>query len=461
MAAQKFFFLNCGFLAGIFIAGFLDSSFKIFYFLALAVFIASAIFLRKYLNLVSLFFIGLVFAVLYFGIRSDFVASGYPKEEMGNFKIMSTSETLTTDKSQRFYGKFLDKYRGEILVFYSGENKYHYGQVLSVIGEFEPSELKGDLPVIFAEDVMVDGEGGSTIIKALFGFKSGLVNILTRRLSSNAGALASGIILGEKTTFSDEFKDAMRKSGTTHIVALSGFNISILVGALAFLVAKFKRRARMFLYSLIITVFTLMVGAEPSIVRAAIMGYIFLLSKEFGRDITPGYALSFAGAMMLLWNPLGIYSVGFQLSFLSFAGIAYLSPIFSNILKIKEGLISKLAVETVSAQVVVLPLIVNYFGGFSPVSFLANILILGTVPMAMFFVFLLLLINFIFPSFSFFIAWICEIILGYQITMINLFSKLYIPGGDSFKNGTFTAIYIFLLLGFIIVYRDKILNERK
>lgn len=459
MAAQKFFFLNCGFLTGILLAGFLDFAYKIFYFVALAVFIAGVIFFRRHLNLISLFFIGLFIAVLYFGIRSDFALSGYPKEGMGNFKIMSTSETLTTDKSQRFYGKFLDKYRGEVLVFYSGDNEYSYGQILSVSGEFKASERKGSLPVVFADEDLVQGEGGSMILKGLFNFKSRLVDVLTNKLSSNAGALASGLILGEKTTFSAEFREAMRKSGTTHIVALSGFNISILVGALGFLVSGFRRKTRIFLYSSAILIFTLMVGADPSIVRAAIMGYIFLLSKEFGRDITAGYSLSFAGAMMLAWNPLNIYSVGFQLSFLSFSGIAYLAPIFSDILKVKEGLVSKVAIETMSAQIVVLPLIVNYFGGFSPMSFLANVLILGTVPMAMFFVFILLVINFVFPFLTFFIVWICEIILGYQIAMINLFSKLYIPAGDSFKNVTFTAIYTFLLLGFIILYKDKVPNE--
>lgn len=461
MAAQKFFFINCGFLGGILIAGFFGSWLQTLYLIALMVFILGAIFLRKYLDLISLLFVGLFFGVLYFGARSDFALAGYPKQRMGNFKIMSTSETLTTDKSQRFFGKFLDEYRGEVLVFYSSENKYRYGQILSVAGDFEPPERQGDSSVIFAEKIEDTGQVGAPILRGLYEFKTRLVEVLTGKLSSNAGALASGLLLGEKTTFSAEFKEAMRKSGTTHIVALSGFNISILVGALGLLVAGFSRRTRIFLSTLIIIVFTLMVGAEPSIVRAAIMGCIFLISKELGRDIPHGYALSFAGATMLLWNPLNIYSVGFQLSFLSFAGIVYLAPIFASIFKTGGGLVSRLVLETSSAQIAVLPLIVNYFGSFSAVSFLANILILGTIPLAMFFVFLLLVVNFTLPFFAFFFAWICEIILGYQITVINLFSKLYVPAGSYFKNGLFTAIYIFLILGFIIIYKERITNERK
>ena len=461
MAAQKIFLVNCGFLVGILIAGFFDSSFKIFYFLALAIFLVGVIFLKKYLYLFSLVFIGLFFAIFYFGIRSDLAEGGYPKVQVGSFRIMSISETLTSDKSRRFNAKFLDDYRGKVTVFYSGEDNYKYGQIFLVSGDFKSSEQKGGAPVIFAKEVKVEGEARRTIARSLFEFKDKLVAILTRKLSSNAGALASGLLLGEKSTFSGEFKEAMRKSGTTHIVALSGFNISILVGALGFAVSGFARKTRIFLYFLTITVFTVMVGAEPSIVRAAIMGCIFLLSKELGRDITPAYALSFAGVAMLIWNPLTIYSVGFQLSFLSFAGIAYLSPIFESIFKNKFGFAFKLGAETFGAQIVVLPLVVNYFGGFSAVSFLANILILGTIPLAMFFVFLLLTTSFIAPIFSFFFAWICEMILGYQILMIDFFAKLHVPMGSYFKSGVFTAIYMFLVLGFIIINKERLTNERK
>lgn len=461
MAAQKFFFLSCGFLAGVIITAFLGSFYNLFYWLALLVFFGCAVFFRQYLLLLSIFFIGSFFAVFYFGFRSDLVERGYPKIYVGSFEIVSTSETLTTDKSRRFFGNLDGEYRGEVLVFYSTEDDFNYGERFVVSGEFELSEKPGSVPVIFAKEIKrIDG-GSKTIGWYLLNFKNKLVGVINEELSPRAAALASGILLGDKTNFDADFKEAMKRSGTTHIVALSGFNISILVGALALVVVGFKRRTRIFLYFFVITTFTLMVGAEPSIVRAAIMGGIFLLGKELGRDITPAYALSFAGLVMLVWNPLIIYSVGFQLSFLSFMGIVYIAPAIAGTLGFGGGVVSRLAVETVSAQLAVLPLIINYFGTFSVMSFFANILILGTVPISMFFVFVLLVLNFSLPIFLFLINWICEIILGYQIAIINLFSKIYIPTGDYFKNGLFTAIYVFFLLGLIIIGRNKVVNERK
>ncbi len=461
MAAQKFFFINFGFIVGVLISGFFDSYYKVIFWLAFMIFLSSAVFLRNYLYLFSLFFSGVFVAIFYFGMREGIVLNGYPKLTGGDFEVMSVSETITTDKSRRIVAELRGEYRGEVLVFYPSEDIFKYGDVLKVTGDFESAEVKGGSPVIFAERIEYVGNEGSEINKLLFGVKDKFVSVLTKNLSPNAGALASGLLFGEKAKFSSEFKEAMKRSGTTHIVALSGYNISILVGALGLVVAVFSRRIRIFLYFFVIIIFTLMVGGDPSIVRAAIMGGVFLLSKELGRNITPAYALSFAGALMLWWNPLVIYSIGFQLSFLSFMGIVYIAPSLTSIFKLKGGLISKLTVETASAQLAVLPLIVNYFGGFSVVSLISNIFILGTIPISMFFAFLLLVFNFILPFLSFFIVWICEIVLGYQIFIINLFSKLYTPSGSYFRNGIFTAVYVVLLLGIIIFYKDDNPNENK
>ena len=460
MAAQKFFILGCGFLVGIIIAAFYSLSFVTFYLIALSTFIVGAILFNRYLFLISLFIIGLFLGVFYSGYRTNLLSSEYPKSSTGNFSVVSISETLTTDKSQRFLAKFEGNYKGDVLVFYSSEDKVLYGEKFLVSGEFKLAERPGDSPVIFTVKISRSGERVKTVGRYLYDLKSSLVNVLIRELSPKAGALAAGLLLGDKANFSSEFKDAMQRSGTTHTVALSGYNISVLVGALAILVAGFSRRTRIWLYFLAITFFTLMVGAEPSIVRAAIMGGIFLLSKELGRDMPASYSLVFAGFLMLLWNPIYIYSVGFQLSFLSFAGIVYLVPAIARVVKLKLNLFTNLVLETLSAQLAVLPLIVSYFGGFSPMSLLANVFILWTVPIGMFFVFCMLVLNFAFPPILFFISWICEMILGYQIFIINLFSKLYVPAGEYFKNGSFVALYAFAILGFIIIAGRKNKDER-
>mgnify|MGYP001224392427 CR=1 FL=1 len=459
MAAQKFFFIGSGFVCGIIIAAFYSLSFVTFYLIALTTFVASAILFQRYLFLVSLGLIGLFLGILYFDLRSDYLNAGYPKDGSGSFEVIAKSESQITDRSQRFSARFEGGYSGDVLVFYSADERVLYGQRFKVEGEFESAERPGSLPVIFVNDLKVSGIRSGGLGRQLHDFKVSLVDVLIRNLSPRSGALAAGLLLGEKANFDADFKEAMRRSGTTHIVALSGYNISVLVGALAFLVSAFRRRTRMILYIISIVFFTLMVGAEPSIVRAAIMGGLFLISKEFGRDIPPGYALVFAGLGMLLWNPMYVYSVGFQLSFLSFAGIVYLMPAISVFLKIKNSLFSNLVLESGSAQLAVLPLVVGYFGGFSMLAILANILILWAVPIAMFFTFCLLVFNFIFPPIVFFVNWICEIILGYQIMIIDLFSKLYIPSGESFKSGLFVAVYVFVVLAFIIINRQDKIDE--
>ena len=172
----------------------------------------------------------------------------------------------------------------------------------------------------------------------------------------------------------------MSKSGTTHLVALSGYNITILVkiiaGTLAFILS---RRKALLGTILAIIAFVIMAGAEASVIRAAIMGSIAAIAPFVGRLYAPRNAIAAAALGMALWNPnILAYDVGFQLSFLALIGIIYMKPALETLFKIQnKGFLNwkENLATTASAQIMVTPLLIGTFGSISATSLISNLLI--------------------------------------------------------------------------------------
>ena len=239
-------------------------------------------------------------------------------------------------------------------------------------------------------------------------------------------ALASGLLLGERAEFTDEFEEAMRNSGTTHIVALSGYNIAILVVVISGIFSYlWNRRIAFYLSLLIIPGFVIMTGASPSVIRAGIMGLILLLAENQSRPYSPRNAIVLTALGMVLFNPrIGVDDVGFQLSFAALIGIIYLYPFLEKKFNIQSaGFLSwkKNALQTASAQIAVLPIILSTFGFFSPVALVSNVLILEFIPITMLITFVTIILGFVSFHLSLVIGWISSVFLGYEIFIIKFF----------------------------------------
>ncbi|MCR4261163.1 MAG: ComEC/Rec2 family competence protein, partial [Candidatus Colwellbacteria bacterium] len=239
-------------------------------------------------------------------------------------------------------------------------------------------------------------------------------------------SLASGLLLGERAEFTDEFEQAMRNSGTTHIVALSGYNIAILVlvisGIFSYL---WDRRVAFYLSLLIVPGFVVMTGAAPSVIRAGVMGLILLLAENQSRPYSPRNAIVLTALGMILLNPrIGVDDVGFQLSFAALVGIIYLYPLLERKFNIQnEGFLSwkKNALQTASAQIAVLPIILSTFGFFSPVALISNVLILEFIPVTMLLAFVTTILGFISFHLSLIAGWVSSVFLSYEIFIIKFF----------------------------------------
>ena len=205
-------------------------------------------------------------------------------------------------------------------------------------------------------------------------------------------AYLAGLLLGGSNRLPADLLDDFKRTGTIHTVAVSGFNITIIAGAVMWLLIAlgFWRKQAFWFAVLALFLFIAMIGFPPSGVRAGIMGIILLYALQEGELVSSLRVILFTGALMVFFSPfILLYDVGFQLSFLATMGIILLYDPLQKYLQKISGLkkdflqlLSGISI-TLSAQLGVLGILLYTFHSFSFISILANLLILPAIPLIM------------------------------------------------------------------------------
>ncbi len=283
----------------------------------------------------------------------------------------------------------------------------------------------------------------------------------THLFPSDEASLATGLVIGPDAQFSSKLRTAMRGSGTTHLVALSGYNVSIIIaGALALFARVMQRRTASWFAGVGIVLFTLTAGAQPSLVRAALMGTLALLAYETGRIYHVPQALLYTAAVMLLFDPSLITNIGAQLSFVSLLGLVYVEPLLpfrephaSTVLSI----VIEQAQTTIAAQAAVLPLLFAYFGTVNLLSVLANTAILPFVPLAMLLAVVTSLTAIFMPTLAFLPVAPLHLLLTYMLRVIYLFSGIMIP--LRWQMSTLEAVILFVAAAAFVGYAHHLTRQ--
>ena len=256
------------------------------------------------------------------------------------------------------------------------------------------------------------------------------VSTLQKNLPEPMASLAAGILLGVQSKMPQDFYQALVNTGTLHIVAASGYNVSIVAEVLMKVVGGVVSRGLAIGLGIAgIVMYVLIAGGSASVVRAGIMGSLTLIAYYFGRPTEARRLLWVTGGIMLLINPLMLVDIGFQLSFVATAGLLYLEPwierlhsgsveaLHSGSVWDQSGLRKFLAnylYPTLAASIATLPVIWWHFGRVSWISPLVNIFILPIVPLIMGMSALALIGGQ-------FTAWLVYVPLAYVVWVIRLF----------------------------------------
>ncbi len=309
----------------------------------------------------------------------------------------------------------------------------------------------------------ISSGNGSWIIAHLIPVKEKIVQSFQNVLPSTDADLLAGLNLGEKSAIDKNLRNDLVTTGTIHIIALSGYNVTIVANALRDLfvdILGLSVHIASVAGGICIILFVVMTGMQSSAVRAGIMALIGLFARGGGRTYNAFRALLFAGFLMVVWNPKYlVYDVSFQLSFLATLGIIFITPILEYkfrrvprkilfILPLRE-----LMSVTLGAQIGVLPFILYKMGTLSLISLVANILILPAIPFAMGLGALAGLIGFFSVGLAYPIAWLTSQLLKYIIGMVSFFAKV------PFASITLTHVPVLLCLSLygiigMLVFRE-------
>lgn len=309
---------------------------------------------------------------------------------------------------------------------------------------------------------LLSSGNGSAIKTVLFKIKHAFTNSINNALSEPESSLLGGLLLGEKQSLGKDLLEEFQKTGTSHIVVLSGYNIAIvaesIMNALKFLPKNISFGAGMFG----IILFTILSGGGASAWRAAIMVLVALFAKKLNRDFKVSRALGFAIVLMLASNPtLLVFDPSFQLSVLATIGLVFVSPFVEPYLKNvseKFGLREILS-STIATQITVLPFLIYNTGIVSLVSLPVNILILGTIPLTMFLGFVTGVFGLVSLYLSYIPALFAYCLLWYQLTIVHIGS--IVPLGyiklPTFSVGVLCIIYLIIFVTLFYIKRKKII----
>lgn len=196
------------------------------------------------------------------------------------------------------------------------------------------------------------------------------------------GALVMGLTIGDTSGLGVSTIEDFRRSGLSHLVAVSGSNLAIVLGAVAVMMQALGHRLRIAGAGLAIAVFILVVGPQPSVLRAAGMGAVGLAAVGWGRRSEPLLSLALGMFVVIAWRPALIYSVGLQLSAAATGGIVlWTRPVSARLRRLPVPIRVALA-ATLSAQFAVAPLLIATFGQLSLISPLANLVAFPAVAPA-------------------------------------------------------------------------------
>lgn len=202
------------------------------------------------------------------------------------------------------------------------------------------------------------------------------------RLAGDEQALLEGVAVGDTAHFDPATLEEFRRAGLSHLLAVSGENLAMLIGAVAVLATRLARRTRIVVMAASAGLFVLVVGPQPSVLRAAVMAGIALIALAVGRSADPLNALGLAVVVVIGLRPGLAGAAGLQLSVAATAGIVVWTSRVADRLSFLPRAVALAVAATTSAQIAVTPLLIATFGRVSIMGIPANMLALPAVPAA-------------------------------------------------------------------------------
>lgn len=284
-------------------------------------------------------------------------------------------------------------------------------------------------------------ESGNLVLS----LRSNIEGVINKNLPEPESSLLAGIIFGSERVFTKEFTNALQKSGLSHIISASGYNVALLASVIDTLFKKGNTKVLCILKILLIWMFSMLAGLSSSIIRASTMSTIYFFSVLLGRDISKGVLILFCITILIVINPFIIHDIGFLLSSSATVGLIFFPKCFG----IKNKWIKENLLPTVTCTLFTLPVVISFFKKVSIISILSNIV---AAPIVQSTILWGILANIFKPIYFF--VYIQLNIFRYIVEISSRVDLIYIQG-----DVRVFAYFFLVLLVIFCIYRYPIQNE--
>jgi competence protein ComEC len=219
------------------------------------------------------------------------------------------------------------------------------------------------------------------------------------------------------------FKEALKDTGTIHVVVVSGFNISLVLNVISSVFGGPYNKFSFYLSSLFLFFYCLFVGFSPPVFRSMLMGYLIFLAKHKGRELNILKILFWVVGFSIVFIPSYISNISFLLSVSATLGLILIAPLIEDKMKALKFFGKEDFIASVAAQVLVTPIILYNFERLSLVSVLVNSLVLWTVPLITVIGFILLVSVYLSPYISTILCLFLYPFLDFFVSFVRLFGK--------------------------------------
>lgn len=291
-------------------------------------------------------------------------------------------------------------------------------------------------------------------------FAAAMSSVLPEPMAS----FGMGILIGQRANLPETVKDDLTRVGLTHIIAVSGANLTIMLEASRKLLGKRSKRLSTLLTLSLMTLFVLLAGNSPSIIRAAVVSLFSIAAAYYGRRTRPLLIISLVAALTAYVNPIYIWSdASWYLSFLAFFGVLIVSPLFHNRLPavFHRSVLLAVAVESICAEIMSLPYVLYTFSQMSYVGLLANMVVVTFIPLAMLLSFIAGLAGMLLWPLAGWFAWPAKFVLMYMLDVAHVIAG--IPG--SFRDqititlpGLILLYAVIALMCLLLSFKDTAKN---
>lgn len=377
-------------------------------------------------------------------------------------------------------GDLVNETSGQVLAIAPPNEDIRYGDMLKATGElitpqrfdtFSYADYLARSGVFSIMDKtsihILSRGGGSPFIHTLADIRARVSQMIIHALPQPASGLLIGILLGDERHLSPEIKEAFSTTGTAHIVAISGFNMVIVAGVVQGVLTWLMPSRRWLVLWLalgVMGIYTALTGANPAVLRAALMTGILLIGQTLRRNTYVPTSLAFVLILMSFITPTVFWDASFQLSFAAVLGLSlFVTPLQrafnsgvrqilpqSTAQSLSNWLTEPLIV-TIAAQITTTPIILASFGRFSLVALPVNLLIIPVQSYLLIMGVLSVCMGFIIPIIGQILFWLTYLFLSYTISMVRIFAKIPFADVEWRLDPRLALLFYIILIGVMMM----------